>query len=214
MPSMKNGMPEQAVKGFGSNFGTLKTRTGYIEQKPAEGETFEQVTTDKGIKLVNDVKQIPLIAFDSLPLCRNENCSAYALCDYRNRTNKKYCTVMKNYLHEFYSMFFRIYSDGLTEDKIWQVGIHLIPLYKMLCKFSIYEVSVNSPIYRTKYDGYAANPVYSQIRDTIKRIEQTWAFMKLDGRAVVPGVSMDSPGDYVEGLESGKVVRRKIKRKV
>jgi hypothetical protein len=101
-----------------------------------------------------------------------------------------------------------------------------MPLYRLLCRLKIEEVGFNRAIYTTDKGNYKANPVFREMRETIKQIEQIWKTLNLDvtvppipripnpvdgpqrDRNIVPMLTGDGKGYYSQ-LEQGVVPKTK-----
>jgi hypothetical protein len=73
-------------------------------------------------------------------------------------------------------MIHRCYREQLEQDEtlLFKVGMHILPLYKTLCKLKMDELSTVHPIFVTHRGDRKADPVYKEIRETIKMINMAW----------------------------------------
>ncbi|MCP3681909.1 MAG: hypothetical protein GY861_04390 [bacterium] len=84
-------------------------------------------------------------------------------------------------------MIFKNFSDVLDEPMLYQIGIHLMPLYKNLCKLKIEELGVKQAVtMNTKSGRDQINPIYKEIREHIKIIQMMWRDIGLKGAQLPP----------------------------
>jgi hypothetical protein len=157
-------------------------------------------------------------------------CRAYDVCQYEKGGK---CKLMKTYLETTEAMLLRNFEKQMDETKLYRIGMHLMPLYRILCRLKIEEVGFTRIIYTTDKGNYKLNPAVKGILDTITRIEQTWKTLGLDSSVIpIPEVPHPSSGktsktipmmrnphstSYYSQIESGeggkakRMVRRKKK---
>lgn len=137
-------------------FGTLKARKGNL-----------------GDKMV--------MTWDSVPQCKAEDCASHVDCFFfKNNTNPNHsrCQVMSNYLRGVYTIMITNYD--LTEPELMRVGMHLIPLYKNLCRLQIEEHGIRELVRPNKAGNLSVHPLYDQIRNYILAIDRLWSAMNFD----------------------------------
>ena len=91
--------------------------------------------------------------------------------------------------------------------KAWRVGMHLIPMYKTLCKLYMDELAVTHPTYESDKGTRHSHPVYKEIRDTLKMIMMIWKDIGLEGASMSggQGIQMPESKGYSRGMmRSGK----------
>ena len=82
-------------------------------------------------------------------------------------------------------MIFNNFGEVLDEPTFYRVGMHLMPMYRTLCRLKIEELGVNHIITTSDTGRKQANPIYKEIRDTIKLIDSLWHSLGLTKFAVV-----------------------------
>jgi hypothetical protein len=143
-------------------------------------------------KGANDGKAV--IAWSSIADCLGDRCRIEELCAYDKRGK---CTVQVQFLQVTLEML-RSTNPKLEEDQAWRIGMHLLPLYKTLCKLYMDELAVCHPTYTTEKGTRQSHPVYKEIRDTLKMIMMVWKDIGLEGAASGGGgVNMGKRGLYV-----------------
>ena len=87
-------------------------------------------------------------------------------------------------------------------------GMHLMPMYRTLARLKIEELGVNNIITTSDTGRKQANPIYKEIRDTIKLIDSLWHSLGLTKFAVVDipdDLPMGADDDYYSQVERGEV---------
>lgn len=158
-------------------------------------------------KGTSDDGNVYLYSWDAIQDCEGERCPAHEFCEFDQRGK---CTVMRQYLKSVMTLIFRNFAEDLTEPHLYRIGMHLMPLYKMLCRMKIEEMAVRRVVTVDDKGKRAANPLYKEIRETIKLIEQTWKRLGLD-----PLMSLDpdfEDENFMDGNPPPKE-KPKLKRK-
>jgi hypothetical protein len=100
--------------------------------------------------------------------CHGEDCPAFSICSYNtNRENCK-CAVMDTSLKSIYKQFTDTLDgigDSLNQLQLDRVGLHLMPLYQQLIKFSIEIIGHKSSVYIDKTGKELMHPQYKEIRE-------------------------------------------------
>lgn len=146
------------------------------------------MSLDKGTMggLNDDEKR--LISWNAIMPCL-QTCGALEVCPYRSggnpmveddpvkKGNHVKCYVMVQYLKSVSSIIMENFSNDLTETELFKVGMHLIPLYKNLCRLKIEEMGIIAVV-----DTYSSkiSPIYREMRATIKDIEGLWNSLGLN----------------------------------
>jgi hypothetical protein len=146
-----------------------------------------------------------LYSWDVVTDCRGEACSCHDKCITVNVGGK--CRVQWHYISAAAEVIYRNYRTQLGEAGLFKVGMHLLPLYRILCIMKMEELSLSSPVNRTKGGFRVADPVYKEIRETIKLICGLWKSMGLgmtDAEDGLPDVEklMRGGGNYYEQMEA------------
>jgi len=170
-----------------------------------------------------------IMSWDAIHPCEPA-CRAYDICKYEKGGR---CRLMKDYLTRTEAMIIHNFEEQLDEPALYRIGMHLMPLYHMLCRFKIEEIGFNRAVYTTDKGNYKANPVFKEIRETLKQIEAMWRGLDLD-TPLVPVLPVPNPADgpqrnrnvvpmmtgngksYYSRLEGGHVpkTRRIVRRRV
>lgn len=129
--------------------------------------------TNKG--RTND-KSMQLFSWNAVAKCRPHRCPARDECPHEKIGR---CTIQTKYLRSVEKVIFKNYLGVLSEDQFFRVGMHLIPLYKILSRLKIEELGVKKIISRDKNKKMVVHPIYKEIRETIKMIEFTWKSLGL-----------------------------------
>ncbi|MDY6957897.1 MAG: hypothetical protein SVK08_01935 [Halobacteriota archaeon] len=154
--------------------------------------------------------RIKLYSWDVLPLCRSDNCPAANFCHYlTGKAEPERCWVIGKYIKHTVDVIFGNIGDRMTEAQLFRVGTGLIPLYRNLARLKIEEAGMVSPVALRK--GMTPQPIYKEIRATIKDIEALWKSIgieNLDFKYNMPsGVEFSTDGgegdSYYDQLEKG-----------
>jgi len=144
---------------------------------------------------------IQLVSWDALPDCNGERCIISEICTYDHGVK---CQVQRQYLRSVMEMIFTNYADKMTEAQLFQVGMHLMPLYKTLSKLKIEELAVQRIITVDDRGMVRVNPVYKEIRETIKLLTHVWKSIGMSGPG--PGAP-DVSDDYLLNGDVGAYER-------
>lgn len=153
-------------------------------------------------------------AWDAVPECEGERCAAYRTCPYHKGGQ---CSTIREGLRGLSLILFRNFNEVLSEDVLFRVGMHLMPLYKSLLKLNIEEMGVDRAVYADDKGMYRAHPIYKELRETIKQLEYAWKTLGLT-KETKKGNDRDpeeygDPG-FVEQLEAEARARTKRTRKL
>ena len=151
-----------------------------------------------------------LYAWDVVQMCHPE-CRAQEYCSYVDRRYK--CTVQYDYIKSFINVLFGNFREQIDEATMYQVGMHLIPMYRILCKMMIDELGFNTVMFPSPQAGWKVYPIYKEIRDQIKKIEETWKTLGLQAPPIAGSLSMKSADgknngsgkSYYEQMEAGDI---------
>lgn len=130
-------------------------------------------------------------------------CKAHKICTYK-KVGK--CATQVNYIKAIIKFVMENYGLTATESQFFQFGIHILPLYRMLCKMKVEELVVQDVVYGEGVKK--AHPIYREIRETMKLITQLWkdsGMIKEKEDIPFPGAGslMDGGGNYYEMVEGG-----------
>jgi len=193
---------------------------------------FGNITTRRGM-----LEEAKLFSWDVVPKCPQPPptddegnvppgfliCPAIALCSFDKSTLQKEvkCGVTTQYLRGTAEMIFNNFANLLSEDDFYRVGMHLMPLYRMLVKLKIHELGVRRAVTTSDRGVTKANPIYKEIRETIKSIESMWYNLQLSGinkrkgikkpiptpgdLEMTPAQDFSEPGSYYEAMAAGEL---------
>ncbi len=160
-----------------------------------------------------------MMSWETVKPCRGERCPAYDLCEYwvKNRPGLK-CKVEKTYLRAVTSSIYRNYISVLDEPILLRIGLHLMPIYQNLCRLKIAEVGITDILDEDSKGKSFINPLYKEMREHIKLLEQTWRSLGLSEYFIeteMPEAAKHAPdADIVLGDSDGETVAVKKKRPV
>lgn len=118
-------------------------------------------------------------SWDAVPLCRELNCPIVEVCTYSKGPKVK-CAIHSQFLKSLSVILYRNYSDVLDEPRLYRVGLHLMPMYKMLCKLLIEEHAVQNAVYLDNKGVRHAHPIFKEVRETLTCISKEWRSLGLD----------------------------------
>lgn len=119
-----------------------------------------------------------LFAWDAVQKCVPGGCRIAEVCEWRFEGG--ICKVHLNYLKAVSDVILRNFGKQLDEAKMWRVGMHLVPLYSMLCRMLMFEVGVRQVGEYDKNDRMVMSPIYKEIRTTVTLVEKLWKELELD----------------------------------
>lgn len=165
------------------------------------------------------VKKAKVFSWDAVDLCEKNECLAWKRCPYKKTINanpvyEHLCYVEYNYLRAVEYVLFTDLAPRFSQDSLMQAGLQLVPLYRMLCKFQIAEMSVGikDVIIQGKVMPLA-HPIYREIRQTIKSIGDCWGSLGIRGTKAMELVDDLANGrqDYYELVEKGQITPNKLR---
>lgn len=107
--------------------------------------------------------------------CRQEECPIYDDCPHDDRKIKGgKCRVEQGYVNSIGDMVYRNFKGKFTEDQFFIIGMHVLPMYRHLCRLKIWEWSVREVMYEDDKGRRHLNPIYREIREQIKAISAQW----------------------------------------
>jgi hypothetical protein len=114
-------------------------------------------------------------AWDVVQKCQGVDCPAATQCPHvKDLLTEDDCKIMKNYMRSVSKVMYEAQSDNISSAQRYQIGMHIIPLYKTLCKMKIAELGIGNVTERTPRGTYQVNPIYKEMREIIKVIDQVW----------------------------------------
>jgi len=192
---------------------------------------FGNITSRRGL-----LEEAKLFSWDVVPTCPippdptleppypGITCPALPLCDFAKSSSERIikCGVTTQYLRGTAEVIFNNFASLLSEDDFYRLGMHLMPLYRMLIKLKIHELGVRRAVTTSDRGVTKANPIYKEIRETIKSIEAMWVSLQLSGPhkrkaigkllpptsgdvSMIPAQDFSEPGSYYEAMAAGKL---------
>jgi hypothetical protein len=133
-----------------------------------------------------------------------EDCVVAEQCQYKMVGN---CKVQYQYMRTVLELVQNEFVNTNSEQ-LFHIGMHLIPLYRGLCKMKLVEASLKSLQYSTAQGGLRIHPIYKEIREQLKLIDDTWKNLQLKKESVksseVPSYEwMTGDGEPVTVLNNG-----------
>jgi hypothetical protein len=116
-------------------------------------------------------KLYELVYWNAVQRCNPDSCGCIELCG--NIDSGKPCHILSSYMGGVFDLMIRTFPGNISEDVVYRIGMHLVPLYKILCRLKMQEYSEDSVFLQGKM-GRSINPIFEEIRKTIKQIEDTW----------------------------------------
>jgi len=165
----------------------------------------------KGIVGSNSMEQMILYSWDYIPECDKSTCSISSKCVVYVAKMDNKCGIMKQYIQSIRKIILEEHSQKVSQTQMYRLGMDLIPLYRNLAKMKIEEMAIVSCVETDKAGVKRMHPIYKEIRETIRLIENTWKTVGLDMERPVkeelneyeqmgaaPG-NYDADGNYIEG---------------
>jgi hypothetical protein len=158
------------------------------------------VTSDDGKD-----KLYELVYWNAVQRCNGLECPCLDLCS--KPDVDKPCSVVSSYMGNVYDIMIRTYKGNMTEDTAYRIGMHLVPLYKILCRLKMQEFAETSVMFVSPKGDMKVNPIFEEIRKTILAIEKIWAnlgYIVSDGnRKKDKFVGAFNQRNYYDIIESG-----------
>ena len=115
--------------------------------------------------------------FDTVKKC-SESCKIYEICTMK-RVGEK-CQIERLYIATAMKPIYDELGTVLTSfDKI-RLGLHLTPLYQLLARLQKESITQENVAHSTDSGLIRIHPIYKEIRETIKIIDDMWSTLKLD----------------------------------
>jgi len=191
------GEESKVPKQYSLRLGKMGVLKGGLDKKVGETEEGKDIVT-----------RLSLYSWDIVEECKVTMCPASKICTY---TQSGKCGVMMQYMRATSVMFFNNFAKDLDETAFYRIGMHMMPLYRMLCKLKIAEIGARRVIISGVGGRKYINPIFREIRDTIKLIDSLWKNMGLNGDVVIPAAKLGSglnKDDYYSMLEGDHVLTK------
>ena len=117
-------------------------------------------------------KLYELVYWNAVQRCDSDMCGCIDLC--ANPKDGEPCSVLSSYMGNVYETMIRTYKGVLTEDSAYRIGMHLVPLYKILCRLKMQEFQEIGVMVTNSKGDRKVNPIFEEIRKTILAIEKMW----------------------------------------
>ena len=157
---------------------------------------FGRLNVRRGRLTKPDGALMSLNSWDVIPFCTDSECPAFKLCDLNPnqkplpKGDEARCAVMIQYLRATADMIFKNFSEYMEEHELFKVGMHLMPLYRMLARLNLEEAGLRRSVGVTDRGTRKADPVYKEIRETIKSIDLQWKALGLNRIVTDRGVML------------------------
>jgi len=166
---------------------------------------------------------IPLVLWDFTQECDRENCLINEYCPYEtakvrvSKTTKdtKYmnkCVLHAKYLRSvFTAALSKMDEKTMSLENSIKLGYHLIPLYNQLFKFKLTEYGLqHQPVMgMSSRGGMQVNPLFREIRDTIKALTAVWKDLGSKKEKSLPKPDMGD-SDFIEALFGDEEVSEEL----
>ena len=162
---------------------------------------------------VDNDKSIYYHAWDFVEQCTREDCVAYASCPYDKHGKPP---GQKEYMRSVQMVIFRNLNGNLSEMNLYRIGMHLLPLYRILMKLKIQEIGDTQAVTTDDKGMKRINPIYKEIRETIKQIEFIWKSLGFTDDVPKPkGIGDDLKGnpDYYQEIQEDANRRKRLVRR-
>lgn len=123
-----------------------------------------------------------LFSWEPIPECIDKDCPLRDKCKFVKRG--EYCQVAAGIVRSAAISIISNYGKKLNNAMRNRIGQHLMPLYAQLAKHSIYEASLNTPHFVDNKGNHKIDPVYKEIRETIRAIDMQWKNIGLNDMKV------------------------------
>ena len=150
-------------------------------------------------------KLYDLVYWNAVQPCHVITCGCRDLC--ANPVDGEPCSVLSSYMSTVYQTMIRTYKGSLTEDVAHRIGMHLVPLYKILCRLKMQEFEELEVMVTNSKGDRKVNPIFEEIRKTILAIEKMWmnlGYIVGEGKGKKDKfVGAFNQRNYYEVIESG-----------
>ena len=134
-----------------------------------------------------------------VPMCSGDRCPLRQSCKF---TEGGRCRLLYNFLRSLYESWVNPKTglgDVLNQIQLDRIGMHLMPLYLQLARFSLDMSALQETTFITKQGTVAAYPQFKESREVMREIrselkemqlEEIWA-KKFSAKRGIPGVDLD-----------------------
>lgn len=170
-------------------------------------QRFGTLSTRRG----RDSKKKPLFSWEPIPECTDEDCPLREKCHYVKRGEK--CQVIAGFVKATATNIIVNFGDKLTNQIRNRIGTQLMPLYVQLARMYVYEASLASVHFHDNKGNPKINPIYKDIRDTIRSIDLQWKNL---GLGVAHGDVGDDWDNFYSDMEKNDTdnLKKRNKQKI
>jgi len=176
--------------------------SGGIKLTQQYEQKFGTLSTRRG----KDEGQKSLFSWEPIPDCTDEECPIRQKCDFVKRGNK--CHVVAGIVKSAALNILNNYGKQLNNALRNRIGLHLMPLYVQYAKQCVYEASLSTPDFTDNKGNPKVNPIYKEIRETVRTIDLQWKTLGL----VDMKVDAKSTGSYHSQLEAAAYKRIEVQQ--
>ncbi len=144
---------------------------------------------------------LSLYEWAPIPECSGKHCPLDKRCYF---VKKGKCRVILGIVKAASANILNNYGPKLNNAQRNRIGQHLMPLYVALARMFVLETGLPSPQFIDQVGNPKMNPVYKDIRETIRGIELLW---KQIGLVDMP-IGEEEFGNYYEQMERENQVER------
>lgn len=145
------------------------------------------------------------LVWNSCKICNPDRCPISNRCE-NVSIQGSICTPQKVYLEQIYSAALDMLGVSFSTREAVRLGVHIIPLYSIL-----FELKIAAAKLDTVWEYYGAhgdprvNPIYKEIRDHVKTIDDMWSklgYKQLIGHggSVGGGSVIDGDSSYCDNM--------------
>jgi hypothetical protein len=162
---------------------------------------------------------LKLYVWNTLSPCHKEECPIHDRCPHATE-DISVCKIEKFYIDKVAEMAWNNFNKKFTEDQFFMVGMHILPMYRHLCRLKLWEWSVLHVMYEDERGKRHINPIYKEIREQIKAISAQWKGLGVGNFQIVEPRNpwgtrgkpdpnyvddMENPTEYYEKMLEGKI---------
>ena len=154
--------------------------------------------------------KIDLVVWDAVGPCDVDICPCASSCVYASSAPEK-CTVQVTYLQHVLDMVLATFP-AVSDKDMFMVGMHIIPLYKVLCRLLMVESGLDRYTYTSNAGTPGIHPVLREIRNTITAIRGEWRELDIASSPPHPSLPNALSGmGYYEAMEKGALKMKSAK---
>lgn len=129
-----------------------------------------------------------LMLWDAVNDCNGSECPVYNRCpfDRKDLDREIRCAIQLKYVKTLTNMVLKNHIDNMDDSQLWCFGMQVLPLASHLVKLKLIENSLGlAGIFNyTKKGVIVTHPVYREIRETIKALNQACQNAAIDPRTL------------------------------